>query len=178
VCDLTVIGPTLPSLARSAIDLWLRKGSRLNIETVPAPAAPVFVTLHSDDGQLRGCMGTLVAREPDVRWETVRCAILAATDDPRFASLPLDELVHVTIDVTVLCPMEPIGTSELLDPKRYGVVVSDAQGRRGVLLPDLEGIDDVETQLRIVRRKAGIPLGAKMDMKRFEALRFCENQIG
>ncbi len=123
-------------------------------------------------------MGTLVAREPDVRWETVRCAVMAATDDPRFVRLPLDELPHVTIDVTVLCPMEPIASPELLDPKRYGVVVSDAQGRRGVLLPDLEGIDDVETQLCIVRRKAGIPAGSKMDMKRFEALRFCEHESG
>jgi AmmeMemoRadiSam system protein A len=146
----------------------------LDIDHQSAPAAPVFVTLHLPRGELRGCMGTLVAREPDVRRETLRCAVLAATEDPRFAPLPLDELGLVTIDVTVLCPLEPIAGPELLDPKRYGVVVSDGQGRRGVLLPDLPGIDDVETQLRIVRRKAGISSQAQIDLKRFEALRFYE----
>ena len=146
----------------------------MSIEDLPGPAAPVFVTLHMTSGQLRGCMGTLVARETDVRRETIRCAVLAATEDPRFSPLPLDELTGVTIDVTVLCPLESIVGPESLDPKRYGVVVSDAHGHRGVLLPDLEGIDDVETQLSVVRRKAGILPGAKVDMKRFEALRFYE----
>ena len=122
-------------------------------------------------------MGTLVAREPDVRLETLRCAVLAATEDPRFAPLQLNELKLVTIDVTVLCPMEPISGPEFLDPKRYGVVVSDFHGHRGVLLPDLDGIDDVETQLSVVRRKAGISSSSEIDLKRFEALRFCEQGI-
>ena len=171
---LASIGPTLPPLARDAIEHWLREHIAIRIEEPSAPAAPVFVTLRMVSGQLRGCMGTLVARESDVRRETIRCAILAATDDPRFVPLPLDELTHVTIDVTILCPLESVAGPEFLDPKRYGVVVTDVHGRRGVLLPDLEGIDDVQTQLSIVRRKAGIAPGARIEMKRFEALRFYE----
>jgi len=174
VSTLAAIGPSLPPLARAAIEHWLRQRVTLEIDDQAAPAAPVFVTLHLTDGELRGCMGTLVARETDVRRETLRCAVLAATEDPRFTPLPLDELELVSIDVSVLCHMEPISGPELLNPKRYGVVVSDRQGRRGVLLPDLQGIDNVETQLRIVRRKAGISPEAVVDLKRFEALRFYE----
>ena len=97
-------------------------------------------------------------------------------DDPRFEPLQLSELDGVTIDVTVLCPLESVTGPEFLDPKRYGVVVSDKGGRRGVLLPDLDGIDDVQTQLRIVRKKAGIAAGALIDLQRFEALRFGERE--
>ncbi len=171
---LAAIGPSLPRLARAAIEHWLRQRAALDIEDQSAPPAPVFVTLHLLNGELRGCMGTLVARETDVRRETLRCAVLAATEDPRFTPLPLGDLTLVNIDVTVLCPLESITSPEQLDPKRYGVVVSDGQGHRGVLLPDLPGIDDVETQLRIVRRKAGISSQALIDLKRFEALRFYE----
>lgn len=174
VCTLAAIGPSLPPLARDAIEHWLRQHQVMSIDFQSAPAAPVFVTLHLTGGELRGCMGTLVAREPDVRYETLRCAVLAATEDPRFAPLPLNELERVTIDVTVLCPLEPIAGPEFLDPKRFGVVVSDGQGQRGVLLPDLDGIDDVATQLSVVRRKAGISSNALVELKRFQALRFCE----
>ncbi len=174
VCTLAAIGPSLPLLARVAIEYWLRQHESMNIDDLSAPAAPVFVTLHLTGGELRGCMGTLVAREPDVRRETLRCAVLAATQDPRFAPLPLQELERVTIDVTILCPLEPIAGPEFLDPRRYGVVVSDGQGRRGVLSPDLDGIDDVETQLTVARRKAGISPKVLIDLKRFEALRFYE----
>lgn len=147
---------------------------RLSLSDPAAPAAPVFVTLHDRGGELRGCMGTLVATEADVCQETARCAVLSASRDPRFSPVTLSELEGLAIDVTVLCPLEAIQGPESLDPKRYGVVVSDAHGRRGVLLPDLEGIDDVQSQLRIARRKAGILQGAPVSLQRFEALRFNE----
>lgn len=175
MCTLAAIGPSLPRLARRAIEHWLSQNKPLNIAEGSAPAAPVFVTLHLPGGELRGCMGTLVARESDVRRETARCAVLAATQDPRFAPLPLEELDRIAIDVTVLCPLEAVAGPEHLDPKRYGVVVSDGQGRRGVLLPDLDGITDVKTQLSIVRHKAGISSAAPVDLQRFEALRFYEH---
>jgi len=174
VNTLDAIGPSLPQLARDSIEHWLRCHVSLTLDELYAPPAPVFVTLHMISGELRGCMGTLVAREPDVRYETLRCAVLAATEDPRFTPLPLNELDRVKIDVTVLCPLEAVESPELLDPKRYGVVVSDGQGRRGVLLPDLDGIDDVLTQLSIARRKAGIAPTAPVELQRFEALRFHE----
>ena len=175
MCKLAEVGPSLPALARGAIDHWLREATVLPLDDSGAPPAPVFVSLHdSKSGQLRGCMGTLSARELDVRHETRRCAVLAAMDDPRFDPLVLSELDTVTIDVTVLCPLENVSGPEFLDPKRYGVVVCDQQGHRGVLLPDLEGIDDVQTQLSIVRKKAGIAPGSTVELQRFEALRFHE----
>jgi AMMECR1 domain-containing protein len=119
-------------------------------------------------------MGTLAATEVDVFRETARCAVLSASQDPRFEPLTRGELQLVAIDVTVLCPLETIDGPESLDPKRYGVVVSDAKGRRGVLLPDLEGIEDVATQLSIAKRKAGIGQNAPVSLQRFEALRFAE----
>jgi MEMO1 family protein len=143
-------------------------------EEQAVPAAPVFVSLHDKSGDLRGCMGTLQATETDVLQETARCAVLAATKDPRFAPLTQSELERVRIDVTVLCPLEAIDGPASLDPKRYGVVVSDAKGHRGVLLPDLEGIDDVETQLSIAKRKAGIGQNVPVSLQRFEAMRFNE----
>jgi AMMECR1 domain-containing protein len=175
VCTLAAIGPSLPLLARDAIEYWLRHHESMNVDDRAAPAAPVFVTLHLPRGELRGCMGTLVARERDVRRETLHCAVLAATRDPRFTPVPLQELQRIAIDVTVLCPLESICGPEFLDPKRYGVVVCDVEGRRGVLLPDLDGIDDVNTQLTIARRKAGIAAMAPVELKRFEALRFYEH---
>jgi AmmeMemoRadiSam system protein A len=173
VLTLKEVGPSLPRLAREAIEAWL--GSQpLSLADRDTPAAPVFVSLHQKTGELRGCMGTLVATEEDVRKETARCAVLSASRDPRFTPLTRSELERVDIDVTVLCPLEVIQGPESLDPKRYGVVVSDAHGRRGVLLPDLEGIEDVQTQLSIAKRKAGIAQGAPFALQRFEALRFNE----
>lgn len=119
-------------------------------------------------------MGTLVATEENVFGETARCAVLSASKDPRFQPITREELDEVIIDVTVLCPLESIDDAKSLDPKRYGVVVSDSRGRRGVLLPDLEGIDDVATQLSIARRKAGIGQNVPVSLQRFEALRFKE----
>jgi len=176
VCKISDVGPSLPALARGAIDYWLREASDLPLGGSVGPAAPVFVSLHHRaTRQLRGCMGTLAAHEPDVRHETRRCAILAAMEDPRFEPLELSDMDGISIEVTVLCPLEVITGPEFLDPKRYGVVVSDTLGRRGVLLPELEGIDDVQTQLQIVRRKAGIAPGSPVDLQRFEALRFGEH---
>ena len=176
VISLADLGPTLPALARLAIEHFLREDTELSLELSQVPAAPVFVSLHTKElGHLRGCMGTLVAREADVRLETRRCAVMAAIDDPRFHPLALTELASVTIDVTILCPLEPVRGLEFLDPKRYGVIATDNWGHRGVLLPDLDGIDDVQTQLDVVRRKAGIAPSAAIDLQRFEALRFCEH---
>ncbi len=119
-------------------------------------------------------MGTLVATEDDVCKETARCAVLSATKDPRFEPITRGELDHVAIDVTVLFPLESIEGPESLDPKRFGVVVSDSRGRRGVLLPDLEGINDVATQLSVAKRKAGIGQNSPVTLQRFEAVRFKE----
>jgi AmmeMemoRadiSam system protein A len=135
----------------------------------------VFVTLHDGEGKLRGCIGTLSAQKENVFEETAHCAVLAATQDPRFPPVVPAELAAIRIDVTVLHPLEPIDDESRLDPRRYGVVVRDLHGRQGVLLPDLPGIDDATTQVAIARQKGRISPDADVRLFRFLAEKFQES---
>lgn len=115
--------------------------------------AGAFVSLHLD-GELRGCMGTILPTAPHVGEEIIRNAVTACSEDPRFPAVGADELPNLEIKVDVLSPFEPIKSPGELDPGRYGVIVEKA-GRRGLLLPKLEGVDSVSQQLEIACRKAG-----------------------
>jgi AmmeMemoRadiSam system protein A len=174
--SLSEVGPALPSFARNTLAAYLPTGKTRSVFEGPreGPSAPVFVTLHDREGKLRGCIGTLAAQKQNVFEETAHCAVLAATRDPRFPPVEPDELAQLRIDVTVLHPLEPIEDESQLDPRRYGVVVRDAQGRQGVLLPDLPGIDDAQTQVAIARQKARIPPDTFVQLFRFLAERFEE----
>lgn len=172
MASLDEIGPQLPELARRAIRAHLESQPPLAVERPGAPRAPVFVTLRTADGSLRGCIGSLSAVETDVARETARSAVLAATRDPRFDRVRLDEIEELTIDVSVLMPEEPVGDVAELDPSRYGVIVRDGSGRQGLLLPEVPGIDDAHTQLDVARRKAGVPDGAPIVLSRFEVRKF------
>ena len=104
--ELVTIGPELPSVARNAISAWVSGEARLQALRPGAPAAPVFVTLRTSDGNLRGCIGSLVASEADVVAETARSAVLAASRDPRFMPVTAAELGALSIEVSVLLPMK------------------------------------------------------------------------
>ena len=130
----------------------------------------MFVCLKTK-GLLRGCIGTFQPAEPDVAHEVVRNAISAATCDPRFTRVRDHELEALEYSVDVLSPTELIADKSMLDPKRYGVIVQ-AGGRRGLLLPDLEGVDTAEQQLGIAMRKAGIEPGTPIKLFRFEVKRY------
>ncbi len=132
-----------------------------------APAA-VFVTLKKG-GELRGCMGALEPRSRDLVRETMDRAVTAAFEDPRFPPLAPDELKRCSIEVTVLGQPEPAGLEDL-DPARFGVEVSDAEGRRAVLLPGIPGLATAAAQVEAARRKAGIPAGAPVVLRRFSAV--------
>jgi AmmeMemoRadiSam system protein A len=163
----------LPGVAREAIRAFLEgRATRAPVEPRGdlARAAPVFVTLRIA-GALRGCMGDLTARRANLVEETMERAVTAAIHDPRFAPLTLDELDDATIDVTILGPRIPVASPDELDPQVFGVDVSDEAGRRAVLLPDVEGVDTVEKQLSVVRRKAGIPDDGDMTIRRFRVLK-------
>ena len=173
--SLREIGPELPALARAAIAAELT-GTSVALPAVELPRAPVFVTLRTQGGDLRGCIGTISAIEPDVARETMRNAVLSATQDPRFGPVTAAELAGLSVEVSVLMPEEPVHDVRTLDPQRYGVIVRDALGHRGVLLPDIPGVDSVEEQLRIARRKAGISHDAPIDGSRFQVLKFEERR--
>jgi len=131
--------------------------------------AGVFCSIKKN-GQLRGCIGTIEPVRRNIAEEIIHNAIAAATDDPRFPEVRPDELRWLTYSVDVLGKPEPIEGMHQLDPKRYGVIVSSGH-RRGLLLPNLEGVDTVEEQVRIARQKAGISRGENVSLQRFEVVR-------
>lgn len=134
-------------------------------------ASACFVSLKKH-GDLRGCIGTLEPSEPTLGREIARNARAAAFDDPRFPPVREDELAALACSVDVLSPSEPCTLADL-DPRRYGVIVV-AGFRRGVLLPDLQGVDTVAQQVGIALQKAGIRPDELFDVYRFTVTRYRE----
>jgi len=134
--------------------------------------AGTFVSLHKH-GALRGCIGTFEPTCPNVAQEIIQNAISAATRDWRFPPVQASELGDLEISVDVLSLPEPIESIAELDPKRYGVIVQSG-GRRGLLLPDLEGVDTAEYQVEVARRKARIGPREPVQLYRFEVKRYHE----
>jgi len=164
----------LVQLARRTIEAWVREGRVIEPPDVLTPEmaqrAGTFVSLHRL-GQLRGCIGTIEAIQPSVAQEVIANAISSATRDWRFSPLRPEELADLEVKVDVLTPPEPISGPEQLDPKRYGVIVESGL-RRGLLLPDLEGVDTVDYQVSIARQKAGIGPQEPVQLYRFEVKRY------
>ena len=153
----------------------------------PAPADPLYDTVAAcfcsikKRGDLRGCIGTLTPAEPDLGREIARNAYAAAYQDPRFPPLRPEELDALSFSVDVLSPSEDCSVEELA-PARYGVLVT-AGWRRGVLLPDLPGVDTVDRQLSIALQKAGIAPDEPYRLERFTVTRFgqgagCDSACG
>lgn len=138
-------------------------------EKLPSRAG-VFVSFKKD-GQLRGCIGTIEPTTPSLVQEIMQNALSAAFDDPRFEPIRAEELDDLTISVDVLYPPEKIASIEELDPCRYGVIVSKGH-RRGLLLPDLEGVDTAKQQVEIAKRKAHLGPNDEVELYRFEVQRF------
>ncbi len=166
----------LVQLARKTIDAYVRTSRKIKPEDAPEPIegepAGAFVTLHTaSTRELRGCIGTIQPTEDSLAQEVINNAISAATRDPRFRPVTPAELEDLVIDVSVLYPPEPIESINQLNPKVYGVIVQ-RDWRRGLLLPDIEGINDSETQVRYARLKGGIAQGEKVDLYRFKVEKY------
>lgn len=132
----------------------------------------VFVSLKKF-GNLRGCIGTILPTTDTVGEEIIRNSIEAAIHDPRFPAVSEAEMEDIDISVDIL--MDPVPCKEEdLDPKKYGVIVS-LGGRRGLLLPDLEGVDTVEEQLRIACDKGNIDFDEDYNIEKFEVVRYKED---
>ncbi|WP_276933157.1 AmmeMemoRadiSam system protein A [Dubosiella newyorkensis] len=132
--------------------------------------AGVFVSIHKN-GELRGCIGTTEPTEANVATEIVRNAIAASTRDPRFPAIQPWELEELEINVDVLGKPEIIEDESQLDVKKYGVIVSK-NGKRGLLLPDLEGVDTITKQVSIAKQKAGLLADEPgCTLERFEVVR-------
>ncbi|MCA9712273.1 MAG: AmmeMemoRadiSam system protein A [Myxococcales bacterium] len=126
----------------------------------------VFVTLREPSGELRGCIGRLEPSRPSLAHEIADSAVSAALEDPRFPPVSRQELDDLIVEISVLEPPEPARGLHDLDPKRYGVVVRSGH-LRGVLLPDIQGVDTAEQQVNIARMKARVPPAAAYELERF-----------
>jgi AmmeMemoRadiSam system protein A len=169
----------LVELARKTIESYVTKGVPIEPPTDPSTElsqrAGAFVTIRRY-GQLRGCIGTIQPACDTVAEEVIQNAVSAATRDPRFPPLRREELADMEVKVDVLGEPEPIDNLDELDPKRYGLIVQSVSQpwKRGLLLPDLEGIDTVEKQVFWTRHhKAGITdPDEPVQMFRFEVKRY------
>ena len=171
----------LPAVARRAVEVRMQDGP----DRPPfcargklAKLGAVFVTVHTDGGELRGCRGVTTPVGKDLVWETWRCAVSAAMFDGRFRPATAAELPRLRFTVTILGKLEPVASPGDLDPAVYGVLVSAGDGRRGVLLPGIAGVNSVGEQLAIVRQKAGIADGELVHIERFTTRSFTEPAAG
>lgn len=161
-------------LARKTIEGYIRTGNMIHVpdhlpEEMYRQRAGVFVSIKKE-GRLRGCIGTIQAVRTCVAEEIIENAVSASTLDPRFSPIEPEELEQLTITVDVLGDTEPVDSPEKLDVKRYGVVVTKNH-RRGLLLPNLEGVNTVEEQIAIAKQKAGIREEETVNLERFEVVR-------
>jgi AmmeMemoRadiSam system protein A/AmmeMemoRadiSam system protein B len=167
----------LPALARRTVETFISTGRIIDAddlsELLKARAA-CFVSIKTKDGELRGCIGTFEPAKDTLAEELIANAISAATRDPRFSPVTQSELPHLKYSVDVLSAPEP-ATLDDLDPLIYGVIVEDENAiHRGLLLPNLEGVDSGTQQVAIAARKAGIKSPASAKLYRFRADRYSE----
>ncbi len=161
-------------LARASAEYFVKNGDIMPLpDWVPSELlnkkAGAFVSVHKF-GALRGCIGTIASTQKNLALEIIHNAVSAVSKDPRFDPVEEDELQYLDINVDVLGEAEPIKSQAELDVKKYGVIVQSGY-KRGLLLPDLDGVDTVEQQVDIARRKGGIAPDEKIDLFRFEVVR-------
>lgn len=171
-------GEDLPGIARRSVEAALRG----TFDHAPAAAgdylnAPrgVFVTIRHAHGDLRGCIGTIAPACANLVEETWRNARLAALQDARFSPVTLRELPQLRFEISALHPPEELPAADSLNPERYGVIVSTADGRRGLLLPGIKDINTDTEQLALARRKGRIAPEEPVQIQRFEVDHFEEN---
>ena len=163
------------ALARLSVETFVKTGRAATLPETVDPTllsrrAGVFVSLH-EHGDLRGCIGTIAATTASIAEEIIQNGISACSRDPRFPAVRPEELDYLEYSVDVLEDAEPIDSPAQLDPKRYGVIVTKGW-KRGLLLPNLDGVDTVAYQLEIAKRKAGIdPADDDVELERFEVVR-------
>jgi AmmeMemoRadiSam system protein A len=164
---------THTGLARKAIEQFVKNKEEIcppeKIPPAMSRQAGVFVSIHAKSGQLRGCIGTFLPTKKNIAGEIISNA-MAAAQDPRFPPISEKELPNLTYKVDVLSDLKP-AQKEDLDPKKYGLLISAREGRRGLLLPDLPGVESVDQQIEICRQKAGIGPEEKVDYQTFTVKR-------
>lgn len=163
------------SLARQAVETYVRTGRIIRPDDFARQKpAGVFVSLHTKDGRLRGCIGSFLPVRENIGEEIIHNAIAAATADPRFPPVSLEELSQLTYSVDVLSQPKPVNHPQ--DPKKFGLIVSANDGRRGLLLPNIEGVETPEEQEKICRLKGYISPEEKVTYEIFTTKRYSEEE--
>lgn len=152
------------SFAKHALDTITAYVKTKNTDELRRNEVPVefneklacFVSIHNKDESLRGCIGTIEPKEDNLWLEIISNAVSACSRDSRFSPVEPKELEQIEVSVDVLSKPEKVEDLDKLNPKKYGVIVTDGNYMRGVLLPDIEGVDTVKEQIRIAKRKAGL----------------------
>lgn len=167
-------------LAKETVKTYLKTGEILEIPSnlpkkMLRERAGIFVSIHQKTGELRGCIGTFLPTMPSVAQEIIRNALSAAFDDPRFPPVTENELKNLVFKVDILSQPKKLDAKRCpLDPKKYGLIVSTFDGRRGLLLPDIPGVETAEQQIEICRQKAGIEPEEKIELQTFTVERHKE----
>ncbi|MDR1800227.1 MAG: AmmeMemoRadiSam system protein A [Lachnospiraceae bacterium] len=161
-------------LARANVEHFVRTGKTISLpKDLPKEMidnkAGVFVSIKKN-GNLRGCIGTTAPTTANIASEIIQNGVSASSGDPRFDPIEPEELDDLTYSVDVLFPPEPVDSSDKLDVKKYGVIVSSGY-KRGLLLPNLDGVDTIEEQVKIAMQKGGIKPTDKYSLERFEVIR-------
>lgn len=162
-------------LAKETISSYTAFGTLPHVtDSLPAEMTEsrsgVFVSIHKN-GRLRGCIGTISATTGSIAEEIIQNAVSACSRDPRFSPVRTEELSDLKISVDVLTRAEPVSSVDELDAARYGVIVSKGS-RRGLLLPDLDGVDTPQQQIAIAKQKAGIGAAEEeVKLEKFEVIR-------
>jgi MEMO1 family protein len=164
----------LVSLARKTIETYIKEKKIIDPPADLTPEmegkAGAFVSLHRK-GSLRGCIGTFAPATDNVALEIIRNAIESSTRDPRFPPVEKDELDGLEISIDLLGAPEPVDSVKDLDAKKYGVIIKSGE-KRGLLLPDLPGVNSPEEQIEICRRKAWIEDDEPIELFRFQVRRY------
>jgi AmmeMemoRadiSam system protein A len=171
------MNPSL-KLAKDTIETYLKKGviisppANLPKEMLTKKAG-VFVSIHQKDGSLRGCIGTFLPTQKSIAYEIIKNALAAAFNDPRFPPITLKELPNLDFSIDLLSKPKKAALKDL-NPKKYGLIVSTKDGRKGLLLPDIPSIKTPEEQIQICRQKAGIGPNEKISLHTFTVKRYKE----
>lgn len=166
-------------LARETVETYVKTGKIISPpDDLPKEMltrrAGVFVSLHLKDGSLRGCIGTFLPTRPNIALEIIANAISSATSDPRFPPVSQEELPKLIFSIDILSAPKNVSKVSNLDIKRYGLIVSTSDRRRGLLLPDIPDIKTPQEQFRICCWKAGIDPSEKVKLQIFTVERHAE----
>lgn len=159
-------------LAKNTVENYIKSGKIINLpEDLPdefySRRAGVFVTICKR-GQLRGCVGTYLPTKKNIAEEIIYNAISACSRDSRFPPVFDRELPELEYEVSILSEPKLVEDIKKLHPKKNGIIVKCEDGRCGLLLPDIEGVETTDQQISIACQKAGInPLLDKIELYYF-----------